>query len=142
VIRKQIVLPCDPARAFALFTERASDWWPPSHRHTGDEHSAVLIDPAGRFWERARDGREVDLGRVRAWEAPARLLLDFFPGTDAAHPTRVAITFSAVDAGTLVVVEHRPTAASEDLWDARAPAYERSWDAVLQALRQASEAGG
>jgi hypothetical protein len=135
VIRKSVVLRCGRERAFALFTERASEWWPPSRRHTGDPESEVLLEPAGRFWERARDGREVELGRVRAWDAPARVALDFYPGTGAEHPTHVVISFTAVDDGTLVVVEHGPTPASEALWEARAPAFVRSWDAVLAALR-------
>jgi hypothetical protein len=140
VIRKSAVLRCDRDRAFALFTERASEWWPPSRRHTGDRESDVVLEPAGRFFERARDGREVELGRVLAWEAPARLALDFYPGTGAEHPTHVVISFTAVDGGTLVVVEHRPTPASEALWDAGAPAFARSWDAVLAGLRAAGEA--
>ena len=141
MIRKEVLLPCPPARAFALFTQRASEWWPPGRRHTGDEHSAVLLEPAGRFWERARDGSEIELGRVRTWDAPARLVLDFYPGTDAEHPTHVVITFAAAPGGTRVVVEHRPTGASEALWNARAPAYARSWESVLAALRAASARG-
>jgi uncharacterized protein YndB with AHSA1/START domain len=139
VIERSVVLPCGQVAAFALFTERASDWWPPGRRHTGDDESAVLLTPGGRFWERARDGREVELGRVLEWESPARLVLDFFPGTDADHPTRVVITFEPAADGTVVRVQHRPTPASDGaLWLERSPAFARSWSTVLEALRGAA----
>jgi hypothetical protein len=140
MIRRTILLRAGPDRAFVLFTEHASTWWPPGRRHTGDEASSVLLEPGGRFWERARDGREVELGRVLAWEPGRRLELDFYPGTDAARPTRVVVRFEPADGGTQVIVEHRPTAASEAVWDERAPAYERSWALVLDALA-AADAG-
>ncbi len=141
MIDRSVVLPCGQAAAFNLFTERASDWWPPSRRHTGDPDSAVLLTPGGRFWERARDGREVELGRVLEWEAPARLVLDFFPGTDADHPTRVVISFEPADDGTVVRVRHGPTPASEGaLWLERSPAFERSWATVLASLHEAAVA--
>jgi uncharacterized protein YndB with AHSA1/START domain len=134
VIRKQVLLRCPPERAFALFTEEISAWWPASRRHTGDPESAIRLLPEGRFWEESRDGRAVELGRVTAWEPPARLVLDFYPGTDAEHPTEVEVRFHASPGGTQVVLEHRPTPASEGLWERGAPAYQRSWDVVLEAL--------
>jgi uncharacterized protein YndB with AHSA1/START domain len=139
VIDRSVLLPCGQAAAFGLFTERASEWWPPSRRHTGDAESAVLLSPGGRFWERARDGHEVELGRVLEWEAPARLVLDFYPGTDADHPTRAVISFEPVDDGTLVRVQHGPTPASAGaLWLERSPAFERSWATVLESLHRAA----
>ena len=141
MIERSVVLPCGQAAAFSLFTERASEWWPPERRHTNDAESAVLLSSDGRFWERARDGREVELGRILEWEAPARLVLDFFPGTDADHPTRVAISFEPVQDGTVVRVQHGPTPASEGpLWRERSPAFDRSWATVLASLHEAAVA--
>jgi hypothetical protein len=134
MIERSVVLACACERAFALFTERASDWWPELLRHTGDARSQITLLASGRFWERASDGREVELGRVTAWEPPSRLALDFFPGTGAAHPTEVVVRFSAEGDGTRVVVQHRPKAASADLWAAGAPQFEHSWNLVLAAL--------
>ena len=75
----------------------------------------------GRFWERATDGREVELGRVLVWEPAKRLILDFYPGTDAQHPTEVVVRFAAENGGTRVVVQHRPKPESAELWaDGRA----------------------
>ena len=88
---------------------------------------------AGRFSERSGE-HEVQLGRVRVWEPPHRLLLDWYPGTDAEHPTEVEIQFVAEGSGTRVKIEHRPLPVSAPLWKDRAPRYDKSWDQVLAAL--------
>ena len=138
MIQKTAFLACPPAKAFALFTERASDWWPDGVRHTADPRSEITMLAEGRFWERATDGREVELGWVRVWEPARRLILDFYPGTDPRHPTEVVISFTAENGGTRVVVEHNPTPESADLWATGAPKFERSWTLVLAALQDAS----
>ncbi|NOT34630.1 MAG: ATPase [Candidatus Eisenbacteria bacterium] len=139
MIRKSVVLPCSPARAFDLWTQAISDWWPLERRHTNDPNSEIFVLETGRFYERARDGQEVELGRVRSWRRAEGLDLDFYPGTDVEHPTRVTVTFAAEGEATRVTVEHRPTAESEGLWDRRSPRYAESWDQVLHSLLGASK---
>jgi hypothetical protein len=131
-----VVLTCTPEHAFALFTTGASEWWPEERRHTNDPRSEIRMLSTGRFWERARDGHEVELGHVQLWDPPYRLVLDFYPGTDAQHPTRVVVTFAVDPDGTRVTIEHGPTLASEDLWRLRAPRFDQSWDVVLRALER------
>src|SRR5262249_28092997 len=135
VIDKSVVLPCAPDRAFAIFTGEISRWWPPERRHTDDPASRITLDAAGPFFEEAADGTTVPLGRRRAREAPARLLLDFYPGTDPDRPTEVEVAFEAEGAGTRVRVRHRPTAASAGVFDDRVSSFVRSWDLVLPALQ-------
>lgn len=134
MITKTLVLPCPPARAFALFTEHASEWWPPERRHTGDPASTITMLESGRFFERGGDGREVELGRVLAWKPGEQLVLDWFPGTDAEHPTRVLVSFAPEGEHTRITIEHGPTPESDELYPARAPRYAASWDLVLAAL--------
>jgi uncharacterized protein YndB with AHSA1/START domain len=136
MIEKSVVIPCSTERAFAIFTEEISAWWPPERRHTQDPSSAMFLLPSGRFYERAGDGREVELGRVRAWEPPSRLLLDFYPGTDADHPTEVEVLFAAEGdaSATRITVHHRPTPESQTLYESRAPRFVASWDLCLPAL--------
>jgi uncharacterized protein YndB with AHSA1/START domain len=135
---KSVVLPLAPVAAFELFTRKIGEWWPPDRRHTQDPTSQIFLLKNGRFYERARDGREIELGYVRSWEHPSRIVLDFFIATGPEKPTEVEITFVAQEGGTRVTVTHRPKPESEDLWAARAPRYERSWDLVLAALSQAA----
>jgi hypothetical protein len=135
LIKKSVVLHCGADRAFALFVDDISLWWPPSRRHTGDAASRIVLSPTGRFFEKANDGREVELGRVREWSPGARLVLDFYVGTDAAHPTEVVVAFAPVnDAETRVTVEHRPTPASAELWAKRNAKFEESWTLLAAAL--------
>jgi hypothetical protein len=135
---KSVLLPLAPVAAFELFTQRISEWWPADRRHTQDPSSEIFLLESGRFYERARDGREVELGYVRSWDEPTRIVLDFFIATGPDKPTEVEITFAARGAGTQVSVVHRPKAASESLWEERAPRYERSWESVLAALAKAA----
>lgn len=134
MIIKSVVLRCDPGRAFALFTEEAGLWWPAGRRHTKDATSMIRMEAAGRFFERASDGTEVDLGVVRLYEPANRLLLDWYPGTGRANPTQVSVTFEAIDEGTRVTVHHGPGPAGADVFGRNAPAYVLSWDIVLVAL--------
>ena len=135
---KSVVLPLAPLAAFELFTKKISVWWPPDRRHTQDPASRIFLLESGRFYERTSDGHEVELGHVRSWELPNRILLDFFIATGPEKPTEVEITFAAKEGGTEVTVVHRPKPSSEELWMERAPRYERSWDVVLAALSRAA----
>ena len=94
----------------------------------------IRIEPTGRFFERSSNGGEVDLGVARVFEPPRRLLIDWYPGTDPAHPTRVEVTFISEGEMTRVRVQHGPTAASEDLFPDRAPRFASSWELVLAGL--------
>jgi uncharacterized protein YndB with AHSA1/START domain len=134
MIYKSVVLRCDPARAFALFTEHAGDWWPADRRHTGDVESTIRIEASGRFFERASDGSEVDLGVVRLFQPPERLVLDWYPGTGHNDPTRVDVRFQADEHGTRVSVTHDAGATTPERFAGNAPAYARSWDSVLACL--------
>lgn len=138
MIHKSVLLHCDRVRAFELFTERAGEWWPLDRRHTGDRESEIRILATGRFYERARDGREVELGRVKVWEPPSRLVLDFYPGTDADHPTEVTVGFAVEGEKTRITIDHGPTEASAELYKQRAVRFEDSWERVLSALAEAS----
>jgi uncharacterized protein YndB with AHSA1/START domain len=138
MIELTVLLPLAPAQAFELFTTQITAWWPPDRRHLNDADSQLFLRASGRFFERAGNGTELDLGRVRLWDPPRRIVLDFYVGTDAAHPTEVDIRFEAEGDGTRVSVNHRPREDSAELWDKRAAIFARSWEAVLSALRAAA----
>jgi uncharacterized protein YndB with AHSA1/START domain len=137
---KSVVLPLAPVAAFELFTQKIGEWWPADRRHTRDATSEIFLLATGRFYERARDGHEVELGQVRSWELPSRILLDFFIATGPEKPTEVEITFAAQADGTRVTVTHRPKPESAALWATWAPRYEQSWTIVLAALARAATA--
>jgi hypothetical protein len=138
MIVKSVVLPLGPAAAFDLFTLKIGIWWPADRRHTHDPTSEIFLLADGRFYERAHDGHEVELGCVRSWDRPNRILLDFFIASGPERPTEVEIAFAAKDGGTQVTVTHKPKPVSEALWLQRAPRYEQSWSLVLTALARAA----
>jgi hypothetical protein len=140
MIVKSVHLPLAPAAAFALVTDRIDEWWPVERRHAESPGSQIFLLASGRFYERAGDGTEVELGFVRTWDFPRRIVLDFFIATGPERPTEVEIAFVARGAGTEVTVQHRPKPSSEALWSERAPRYARSWDEVLAALVTAAAA--
>lgn len=140
MIEKTLLLPCAPERAFELLTQRAGDWWPPARRHTKDTNSAIFIERGGRFYERAGDGSEVELGVVRVFEPPRRLVLDWFPGTGPAAPTHVEILLTPEGQGTRVQLVHRAGPSSADAYAKKAAAYEQSWSLVLDAWLAAAGA--
>ncbi|MFN7918842.1 MAG: SRPBCC domain-containing protein [Bryobacteraceae bacterium] len=138
MVDKSVLLACSVGRAFDLFTAHVSEWWPVTHRRSKDPASRIHLLESGRFYEAAPDGSEFEMGRVKSWEQPDRIVLDFYLGTAPDAPTEVTITFTAEGSGTRVDVRHRPGAASEELWNSRAPVFARSWDAVLPALAELS----
>jgi uncharacterized protein YndB with AHSA1/START domain len=139
MITHSVLLPLPADAAFRLFTDSISSWWPAERRHTNDPNSELFLQADGRFYERTADGREIDLGKVTAWEPPRRIVLDFYIATDAGHPTEAIIAFEPEAGGTRVTVTHSHKPESKDLWDERAPRYARSWQTVLEALVAAAQ---
>lgn len=140
MIEKTVLLPCPPERAFLLLTTEAGGWWPSDRRHTKDPESFIVMEAGGRFYERATDGAEVELGVVRVFEPPRRLVLDWYPGTGPAEPTHVEILFVPEGAGTRVRLVHRAGPHSADSYANKAAAYEKSWALVFDAWRDAAKA--
>ncbi|MEL6891208.1 MAG: SRPBCC domain-containing protein [Actinomycetota bacterium] len=130
------------ADAFAVFTDEIGAWWPvPTHGVFGDRSGGVGFD-AGRLVERAVDGDESIWAEVLDWDPPHRIELDWHPGRGADEATTVSITFTAVDDGTRVTIEHRG-------WERLGPdAIERrrayrgpnAWGAVLDHFGDVAEA--
>ena len=138
MITKSVLLGMTPDVAFRLFTEQISVWWPAERRHTNDPGSTLHLYADGRFFERASDGYEFELGRVVEWVAPERIVLDFYIATGPAYPTKAEIQFAAEGDGTRITITHTSKPESESLWNERASQYERSWETVLAALSRAA----
>jgi uncharacterized protein YndB with AHSA1/START domain len=100
-----------PARVFEAFTAEIGQWWRPNQlfQLTGrrDGRLAIELRLDGRVTETAADGAEFEVGRVRVWQPPERVVLSWraasFPPD---RETEVHVRFEPVDDGTRVVVEH------------------------------------
>ncbi len=132
---------CDRAAAFGLWTERATLWWPKSHKMTRDPGAAVRFEPrvGGRIYERASDGREIDWGTVSVWDPPARLAYSWHIGFAAPDATQVEVRFSTLPAGgTAVEIRHSGWERLGDRGPERRRRNAEGWSAVISACQEAA----
>lgn len=97
-----VVLQCEVAHAFAVFTEKTTLWWPHTHSVSQVRGLTVTFEPrvGGRIFERTPDGKEFDWGRIVTWEPPTRLGYLWHIRADRSEATDVEITFTALDPRT------------------------------------------
>jgi uncharacterized protein YndB with AHSA1/START domain len=113
-IRREVVVPAPPERAFAVFTASMTDWWPSAHHIGRAPIEQVVIEPreGGRWYTRHQDGSETYTGFVTAWEPPERVVLTWQIGADwryhADLVTTIEVRFTPEgDDRTRVRLEHR-----------------------------------
>jgi uncharacterized protein YndB with AHSA1/START domain len=100
-----------PERAFAAFVEEIGAWWRPSPLfQTTPRPGRLSFEPGedGRLIETREGGKVFEIGRIRVWAPPHRLV---FSWRQANFPldlhTEVEVGFEAVGEETRVSVEHR-----------------------------------
>jgi hypothetical protein len=112
-VRRRIRVNVDPGKAFDIFTNGMTRWWPREHSINRSPIQEVVVEPRvdGRWFERGEDGSECRWGKVLAWEPPGRLLLAWQINAawqyDANLVTEVDVRFSSDGDGTIVELEHR-----------------------------------
>jgi uncharacterized protein YndB with AHSA1/START domain len=100
-----------PERAFAAFTEEIGEWWQPNglFQFTEGRTGTLAFEPgpSGRLVERYADGGSFEIGRVRVWEPPHRLVVSWREASFAEdQETELHVRFERVDTETRVTVEH------------------------------------
>ena len=100
-----------PHRAFRAFVEEIGEWWRPNVLFQTTPRPGVLsFEPGegGRLIETREGGKVFEIGTIRVWEPPGRLV---FSWRQANFPldlhTEVEVGFEAVGEETRVSVEHR-----------------------------------
>jgi uncharacterized protein YndB with AHSA1/START domain len=100
-----------PERAFEAFVGEIGAWWRanPLFAFTPRSPGVIAFEPGedGRLTETLSTGKVFEIGRIRAWEPPRRLVFGwrqaaFAPGQD----TEVEVRFEPVGEETRVTVEH------------------------------------
>jgi uncharacterized protein YndB with AHSA1/START domain len=111
-----ITVEVNPTDAFAIFTEDINLWWRrgPRFRNTTGDHGIICIEPGlnGRLFEsfKAEAGGEqaIEIGRVKVWDPPCRLLFEWRNSNFAPNEhTEVEVQFVPSALGTRVTVVHR-----------------------------------
>jgi len=100
-----------PARAFEAFTTEIGTWWRPNpmFQFTPRDPGVLSFEPGegGRLVETLPSGKVFEIGKVRAWEPPNRLVFGWRQASFAPQQaTQVEIRFEAVGEETRVTVEH------------------------------------
>ena len=100
-----------PARAFAAFTGEIGQWWRPNDlfAFTPRRPGILSFEPgeAGRLIETRAGGRVFEIGKVRVWDPPERLVFGWRQATFAPdQDTQVEVRVEAVGEETRVTVEH------------------------------------
>jgi uncharacterized protein YndB with AHSA1/START domain len=100
-----------PERAFQAFTRDIAQWWRPSSlfAFTPRDPGVLAFEPGegGRLVQTLAGGRVFEIGRVRVWRPPERLVFGWRQATfDSGQDTEVEVRFEATGAETRVTVTH------------------------------------
>ncbi|HTO08520.1 MAG TPA: SRPBCC domain-containing protein [Myxococcota bacterium] len=132
IVQKSIFVKRPQAAAFRHFTADIGRWWPLKEGMSfgGERAQDLFLEGrvGGRFFERFSDGEEHDVGRVTAYEPPARVEFTWRQPSWSADTT-VEVRFAAEGEGTRVTLEHRGFEALGP--GAPRGAYDRGWDFAL-----------
>lgn len=136
-VRKRRDVPLVPERAFELFTERMSTWWP-LVTHSIAEHDATGIRfegrVGGRVVELAADGTEYVWAEVTTWDPPHRLVLSWHPAIEPEAASTVEVRFVPTDTGCRLELDHRDLEEHGEVGRAMRDEYDPGWDQVLDRL--------
>lgn len=134
-VRKSVIVKCDQAQAFQVFTREIGSWWP-VHEYSladGREIAEVVFEErvGGRIFERYADGGESDWGNVLVWEPPSRFVMSWFPTRTETDTTELEVRFTPEAEGTRVDLEHRGWEIFADEAQKTRDGYDNGWPTVL-----------
>jgi uncharacterized protein YciI len=128
-IRRQIVVPADPARAFDAFTGSIGAWWPLAELSVNGAGATVAF-VNGEIVEQSPDGRRAVWGELLRWERGVAVAFTWHPGGSPERASYVEVTFEPASSETVVTLEHRGWDVFDDPAVARAE-YDQGWPQVL-----------
>lgn len=136
-VEKSLSLKASPKRAFAHFTDNIAHWWPlASHSLSQGAARSVVFEAkaGGRIYEIDAAGRERDWGRVKACDAPHRLVFSWVLERPA-EATEVEVTFADDGkGGTDLTLVHRGWLETKSGVERR-DMYDGGWAGVMDAYR-------
>jgi hypothetical protein len=135
-LRKTVVVPIEPARAFELFTTHIDEWWPLAMHSVGLADASHVTMPSGvggSIVETMRDGSTCVWGTITGWDPPVAVSFTWHPGQPESWAGDVEVRFVRHDAGgTLVELTHSGWERRSDGATARI-GYDGGWEVVLAA---------
>jgi uncharacterized protein YndB with AHSA1/START domain len=150
-VRKQLRVRASQARAFAMFTEDMSRWWPATHSILKSPLKQCVVEPrvGGRWYTVGEDGSSCQTGYVIAWQPPHGLVLAWQINAewryDPSLVTEVEVKFIAEGAQTTrVELEHRHLERMGDKAEIARNAVDSpgGWPALLDCFKNCAETNG
>jgi uncharacterized protein YndB with AHSA1/START domain len=112
-VRKSVRVKAPIERAFDVFTNGLTRWWPHDHGVGKQPIEKVLMEPrlGGRWLEISKDGTETSVATITHWEPPHRLVMVWQVNAqwkpDTTMKSEVDVRFRADGSGaTLVELVH------------------------------------
>lgn len=134
-VSKSIFVKRPVEAAFRHFTADMGKWWPLKEgfsREPARAHEIVLECRAGgSFYERYGDGVIAPIGRVTAFEPPARVAFTWRQGVWTVD-TLVEVRFAAEGDGTRVTLEHTGWEALGERAAELSGRYAGGWQTILE----------
>ena len=145
-VRKSVHVNASPEHAFDTFANGIGRWWPKTHKIGPAELDRPVIEPkpGGRWYELDVDGSKCEIGKVLAWEPPARQVLIWQLTPEFTYDpdliTEVEVTFTPEGSGTRVDLEHRHLERVGEKADALRESVSGpgGWPALLQLFAEAA----
>jgi uncharacterized protein YndB with AHSA1/START domain len=140
-IRKSVVVAAPLERAFEVFTERITAWWPlATHSIGADKAESVDFEGrvGGRLVEQIAGGEEASWATITAWEPPTRIAMRWHVNPENPE-TEIEVRFQPEGDGTRVDLEHRGWDAFGDQAQDMSGGYTVGWGMILE--RYADTAG-
>jgi uncharacterized protein YndB with AHSA1/START domain len=142
VIRKSVTVSVPVERAFQVFTEEISAWWP-LHTHAVDtERSDTVVMEGrvgGRLFERTPDGQEHLWGTLVTWDPPRHITYSWHPGRSEETAQEVDVLFTPDGDGTRVDIAHYGWEKLSGPIEDTLASYHDGWDKVIGLYAEASE---
>ncbi|MFO1284621.1 MAG: SRPBCC domain-containing protein [Burkholderiales bacterium] len=136
-IELDLVVPCDPGRAFDYFTRDIGRWWPLGVYSCSENAAASVAfepDVGGGLIETEPGGRRHRWGTVGAWERGSRLAFTWHPGRDDSDALWIEVSFREDAGGTRVTLRHGGWERLAERAVAAREAYRNGWPTVFGRL--------
>jgi hypothetical protein len=147
VIVRTVAANCSRAHAYATFTARIGEWWPPAFSASGVDLADVVIEPhvGGRVYEISKNGDEFTWGAVRAIQDGTAITMVWTLGVRAPDPTELDVRFAGDITGDLadedlaadVTLRHSGFVSDDDHGRFES---DGGWTEVLAAYKACAEA--
>ncbi len=147
-VKKSVVVNASQQKAFDVFTQNMTRWWPATHTILKSPLKAQILEPrvGGRWYQVGEDGSECGTGHVLAWEPPSRVLLAWRINAEWQYDpdltTEVEVKFIAEgDKRTRVELEHRHLERMGEKGETARAAVDApgGWGAILESFKRVAE---